>query len=673
MQTLHKDGIFVIDNFLNSEECDFYISEIKIAEKEKARKFAEVCDFYNHKQINTSLTDFFWNKLKQTLPKKYVDKKGDIWEIQKPSKYVASAHYKKGEQFNIHTDTGIFDDNDDTIRSKFTTLIYLNSDFEGGETAFFNDNLKNTTTVVKPKKGKMLLFDIDLWHSALPIDKGDKYWIGFELMYKKVTPLIHDTQIAPQLPVTMISRGTTATTETATTETATATTTTATTDDQTVTKRWGSEGAILGLQLTGVQGAYLSENFTGDQFETSYKRIAHSTKSPFTGLCGGTVDFGKKCTFTIPRNCDMMKDIYLYVKVPKLDQYHRWVRYLGEALIKQIEFEIGGQRIDRHSSEYFHVYHKLYLTDEEKKVYYKQIGHVPENYNKVKDISEHNFVEWKECDEYELMIPLRFSFNRYKENTLPLISMNNHEVKINIEFEAKEKLIQCKSNCPSIVTFKNDSTKCSYVDGCVFTDGHLIIEGIHLCDQERKKHRDVSTEHLFEGLQFTGEEKLVTLFNKIRLNYNHPVKELIFFFSKYDKGNLQHKDIQSKSTIQDSKDAINILEMCDYLQNLQFKINGKNWFENEMSPKYFTTVQQSQHHTNQDDNIYCYSFSEHPEEYKPSGYLNFSQIDNGQLLMSLKSNAIDPEKGQFVNLTIFATYYGVLKFMGGMAGLAFSK
>ena len=67
---------------------------------------------------------------------------------------------------------------------KYTLLIYLNEDFKGGETVFYDDNFRKTTTIA-PKAGSALFFDIALWHEAEGILAGKKYWIGTELM----TPL----------------------------------------------------------------------------------------------------------------------------------------------------------------------------------------------------------------------------------------------------------------------------------------------------------------------------------------------------------------------------------------------------------------------------------------------------------------------------------------------------
>ena len=70
-------------------------------------------------------------------------------------------------------------------------MIYLNDDFEGGETHFPSLNL-----VVKPKKGKLVIWDnvnedgsldFNSLHAGLPVKKGFKYiaviWIRENKFY----------------------------------------------------------------------------------------------------------------------------------------------------------------------------------------------------------------------------------------------------------------------------------------------------------------------------------------------------------------------------------------------------------------------------------------------------------------------------------------------------------
>jgi hypothetical protein len=67
--------------------------------------------------------------------------------------------------------------------TRWALLIYLNDDFIGGHTVFYNDKWSVIKTIT-PKKGMAILFDIDIWHKANKIEEGNKYWIGMEIICK---------------------------------------------------------------------------------------------------------------------------------------------------------------------------------------------------------------------------------------------------------------------------------------------------------------------------------------------------------------------------------------------------------------------------------------------------------------------------------------------------------
>ena len=102
-------------------------------------------------------------------------------EILRANNLIMTGKYKPNNKFGLHTDTGLFYDQFSKEKSKYTLLIYLNDDFEGGTTSFFTENFKPTVTI-HPKIGRALLFDIDLWHKGDMLIKGEKYWIGCELI-----------------------------------------------------------------------------------------------------------------------------------------------------------------------------------------------------------------------------------------------------------------------------------------------------------------------------------------------------------------------------------------------------------------------------------------------------------------------------------------------------------
>lgn len=73
----------------------------------------------------------------------------------------------------------------------------------------------------------------------------------------------------------------------------------------------------------------------------------------------GSAQFGKKVTCTVSRNGDLIHRVYLRVELPSVEvpdgKAFRWVNWLGHALVKSVEVEIGGQRINAISAEKQHI------------------------------------------------------------------------------------------------------------------------------------------------------------------------------------------------------------------------------------------------------------------------------------------------------------------------------
>ena len=113
-----------------------------------------------------------------------------------------------------------------------------------------------------------------------------------------------------------------------------------------------------------------------------------------------------------------------------------------------------------------------------------------------------------------LFIPLQFWFCRNPGLALPLIALQYHEVKINIEFRSAADCCGVNSTVP-------DSAKS-------LTSASLYVDYIYLDTDERRRFAQVSHEYLIEQLQFTGDESVTSTNNKIKLNFNHPCKELVW-------------------------------------------------------------------------------------------------------------------------------------------------
>lgn len=85
--------------------------------------------------------------------------------------------YAEEQQFKMHRD-GSYIRNENEKRF-FTFLIYLNDNFEGGETEFEN------LFTVAPKKGNALVFYYSLRHEGKTLLSGLKYVLRTDVMYLK--------------------------------------------------------------------------------------------------------------------------------------------------------------------------------------------------------------------------------------------------------------------------------------------------------------------------------------------------------------------------------------------------------------------------------------------------------------------------------------------------------
>lgn len=141
--------------------------------------------FKNGKVIHKEWSELMYNRIRALLPDTYRDRHGVEWRFIQSPQYIMYANIQKDQKFGIHTDTGCEYDSIKNLYSKFTVLTYLNHDFLGGNTKFYDDRFNETYTVV-PEKNRTLVFDIDLFHSGEQVVEGSKFWIGTELVCAKV-------------------------------------------------------------------------------------------------------------------------------------------------------------------------------------------------------------------------------------------------------------------------------------------------------------------------------------------------------------------------------------------------------------------------------------------------------------------------------------------------------
>ena len=465
-------------------------------------------------------------------------------------------------------------------------------------------------------------------------------------------------------------------------------------------------GGLLQLVAYGAQDVYLTGNPQITFFKVVYRRHTNFAMEAIQQTFSGIPNYGNTVYCQISRNGDLIHRTYLEVgvnataatKSPSLTA--SYVNYLGLRLLKSVSIEIGGQQIDKHYSDWLYIWNELSLPRGKRYAYDTMVGADRDALN--------NATYSTSADITTLYIPLEFWFCRNIGLALPLIALQYHEVKIKIEFESA-------TNC----LYAPNGTTASSLGDYKLDNPNLWVDYIYLDTDERRKFAQLSHEYLIEQLQFTGQETLGTTGARVKLNFNHPCKELIWvakpttLASKwynytsdgtnsstanptYDLATLPNavlagtsfsiENFSVSSNISGTDGNLTYTLTSNYIQDnyipyvdnvstnivnpfesCLLQLNGNDRF-NFRSGNYFNLVQPYQHHTNIPLNrgINVYSFALKPEEHQPSGTLNMSRIDTA--ILDVKVNA-----SVSGNINIYAVNYNVLRILSGMGGLAYSN
>lgn len=397
------------------------------------------------------------------------------------------------------------------------------------------------------------------------------------------------------------------------------------------------------LVAYGAQDIYLTGNPSITFFKIVYRRHTNFALESIEQVFSGAAFLNRTVSCTVSRNGDLVTDLWVEVTVKKSSSEDAY--YVGEALIKEIELEIGGQRIDRYTGDWMRIYDELFRSSDEKAAYRELV----------------DFEADEPADSIKrLYIPCLFFFTRSPGLALPLIALQYHEVKVNVTFNKAEDI-------PGVTD----------VDINQWFTATMYASYAFLDTDERRRFAQVSHEYLVTQIQHTGEETVkiseVDHVNNVRLNLNHPVKYLAFAFKA--AGNEKHGVFTGGSAGEKS-------ERYAPLYSAKLQLNGHDRFS-ERKGSYFSKLQPFETlKTKPMAGVYLYSFALRPSEHQPSGTCNFSRIDNATLILRTKKcseNAIGNVKSEDVTmantsqctrLLVFAENYNVLRIMSGMGGLA---
>ena len=515
-------------------------------------------------------------------------------------------------------------------------------------------------------------------------------------------------------------------------------------------------GGLMQLVAYGAQDVYLTGNPQITFWKVTYRRHTNFAMESIEQTFNGQADFGRRVTCTVSRNGDLAYRTYLQVTLPEIGQslagtgenvYARWLDFPGHQLIENVEVEIGGQRIEKQYGDWMHIWNQLTMNSDQQAGYFKMVG----NTTQLTFVTDPAYADVDgPCDsdaprqvcaprnalpETTLYIPLQFWFSTNPGLALPLIALQYHEVKINLDLRAIDECLWAVSSLDAA----SGDAKVSAAYSQSLVSASLYVDYIYLDTDERRRMAQNPHEYLIEQLQYTGAESVGSSANKVRLNFNHPCKELVWvvqpdchvdYCASLVGGETLYKTLGAQPfNYTDAVDALpnsikafgsslgvdgtnafisnqlfetenaevgessgaaasslvsdagtfvlteTSLDMHCWGENpvvtAKLQLNGQDRFS-EREGTYFDQVQPWQHHSRSPDTgINVYSFALRPEEHQPSGTCNMSRIDNATLQLVLSNATV--EGTNTAKVRVYARNYNVLRIMSGMGGLAYSN
>ena len=128
-------------------------------------------------------------------------------------------------------------------------------------------------------------------------------------------------------------------------------------------------GSNIQLFAIGPQDFHLTGNPQITFFKVVYRRHTAFAIESIEQTFNGTPGFGKKVHCTISRNGDLISNLTLRIKMPNITvgpTYWAWAAFLGHQIVKYVDIEIGGTRIDRQYGEWMHLWSQLTLPESKK-------------------------------------------------------------------------------------------------------------------------------------------------------------------------------------------------------------------------------------------------------------------------------------------------------------------
>ena len=315
-----------------------------------------------------------------------------------------------------------------------------------------------------------------------------------------------------------------------------------------------SSGGRVQLAAIGAQDIYLTSNPQMSYFIKNYKRhtmfAMQTAEAPFQQECL----FGHKARCNIPRLGDLVREMYLKVELPELNQgilktydsvtqkfinintYPAYCDSIGHALIKQAALKIGGQTVEIINGDYLEIYSDMFIPKSQSFAIEQLVGRTYERagMGPASNVSYRTQEGFAAVGAFPrtFIVPLRFYQTQDPNLAIPLTSLTKQEVEVEILFEDVNKLIINTQTLGGNENIKPyiDTTLALGNKPVTITNASLLVDYIFLGKDEADYFKSTEQSYLItqvQGLEAQASklETYETRPKQIKTAFTNPVKE----------------------------------------------------------------------------------------------------------------------------------------------------
>jgi hypothetical protein len=394
-------------------------------------------------------------------------------------------------------------------------------------------------------------------------------------------------------------------------------------------------------------------------------------------------DFGKIVRFKIPQNQgDLLKTLSVKMTLPEIivTATTMYIESVAHALIEHVDLIIGGEVVQRLTSDYLQIYSEQNVTQTKQKALEQLVGKYPLQTSDrlVGEVSGSAGIVINDTlgldSEEKFFVDLPFYFHGHPELALPLCAIKKQEIELEFKLRKAEDLV-----------IKGDGSYKNLEETLKLKEFELCAEVVFLDCAERIKIENTPIDYLITQLQQDVFDVGVGVNEgKFKLDFTNPVKELYFVIQRQGS-NVNAGSYSATPTIANENYQGNFVTIFDYdntsnvqdgkfilyenLDYLTLRLDDQDIITRDTgNPIFLKAIQAAIHHSKTQliRRFYSYSFALQPEEWYPTGHINFSLIKDQILNLSLTSC---PDFRR--QIRVYALSYNILRVGEGTAQTLF--